>query len=249
MKILSLVNQKGGVGKTTTSVNLAAYLAASGRKVLLVDLDPQSNASSGVGVRGATQGIYDALVDPSQINDLILETDQKNLHLLAATPDLAGASVELNDEPKRLRAVLETLKGYDLVIIDAPPSLGALTVNALTAADALIIPLQAEYYALEGVAGLLDTIERVRGSLHKNLKTLGIVITMFDTRTNLAQQVEENVRTHFGELVFWSVIPRNVKLSEAPSYGKTVNQYAPTSSGAASYRRLAEEVIQRVQKL
>ena len=249
MKIISVVNQKGGVGKTTTSVNLAAYLAMGGRKVLLVDLDPQTNATSGVGQRGAEVGIYDALTEPKKLKDAILETDQKNLFLLAATPDLAGAGVELNDQPKRLKQILEKITDFDLILVDAPPSLGPLTVNALTAAHGLIIPLQAEYYALEGVAGLLDTIERVKASLNPGMKTLGIVITMFDTRTNLAQQVEENVRTHFGDLVFWSVIPRNVKLSEAPSYGRTINQYASTSSGAAAYRRLAEEVIQRVQKL
>ena len=248
MKILSVVNQKGGVGKTTTSVNLTAYLATGRRKILLVDLDPQGNATSGYGIENPEKGVYDVLMGNSSIEDAVVETSHKNIFLLCATPDLAGASVELTNEPKRLRSLLEQEDRYDLIVVDAPPSLGPLTVNALVAADGLIIPLQAEYYALEGIAGLLDTIERVRESLNPNLKTLGIVVTMFDQRTTLAQQVEQNVRTHFGETVFWSVIPRNVRLSEAPSYGKPINQFAPTSSGAAAYRRLAEEVLQRVKK-
>ncbi len=248
MKILSVVNQKGGVGKTTTSVNLAAYLATTRRKILLVDLDPQGNATSGYGIESPEKGVYDVLMGDSTLEEAVLETAQKNVHILCATPDLAGASVELTNEPKRLRRVLEQENQYDLIVVDAPPSLGPLTVNALAAADGLIIPLQAEYYALEGIAGLLDTIERVKESLNPQLKTLGIVVTMFDQRTTLAQQVEQNVRSHFGETVFWSVIPRNVRLSEAPSYGKPINQFAPTSSGAAAYRRLAEEVLQRVKK-
>jgi chromosome partitioning protein len=248
VKILGVVNQKGGVGKTTTSVNLAAYLAIGKKKVLLVDLDPQANASSGYGIENPEKGIYDVLTGGASLDEAILETAQKGVFILAATPDLAGASVELTNEPHRLRSLLEKTKGFDIVIVDAPPSLGPLTVNALVAADGLIIPLQAEYYALEGIAGLLDTIDRVRSALNPRLKTLGIVVTMFDQRTTLAQQVEQNVRAHFGETVFWSVIPRNVRLSEAPSYGQPINQFAPTSSGAAAYRRLAEEVLQRVQK-
>jgi chromosome partitioning protein len=249
VKILSIVNQKGGVGKTTSTINLAAYLAMGKRKVLVIDLDPQGNASSGLGIRESEAGIYEVLSGDAQIETTIVPTEQKNLSLLTSSSDLAGASVELNEHPHRLKEVLEDLRGYDIVLIDAPPSLGALTVNALVASDGLIVPLQAEYYALEGVAGLLETIDRVKDALNKKLKTLGIVITMFDGRTNLAQQVEENVRRHFGEQVFWSVIPRNVKLSEAPSYGKTINQYAPMSNGAGAYRRLAEEVMQRAQKL
>lgn len=249
MKILSVVNQKGGVGKTTSAINLAAYLALGKRKVLVIDLDPQGNASSGLGIREAEAGIYEVLSGDATIEDSIVPTEQKNLFLLASSSDLAGATVELNEHPHRLKEVLGDLKGFDLVLIDAPPSLGALTVNALVASHGLIVPLQAEYYALEGVAGLLETIDRVKDALNKQLKTLGIVITMFDGRTKLAQQVEENVRQHFGEQVFWSVIPRNVKLSEAPSYGQTINQYAPTSNGAGAYRRLAEEVMQRAQKL
>ncbi len=248
-KIISLVNQKGGVGKTTTAVNLAAYLASHGQRILLIDLDPQANATSGLGIQKAEIGIYDVLMGDSSLEAAIQKTEQENLSVLPATPDLAGATVELTDHPNKLKAVLANLKDFDIVLIDAPPSLGALTINALTASNALIIPLQAEYYALEGIAGMLDTVERIKVSLNPNLKTLGIVVTMFDTRTNLAQQVEQNVRQHFGDSVFWSVIPRNVKLSEAPSYGQTINKYAPISSGAGAYKRLAQEVMQRVQKL
>ncbi|WP_034342198.1 ParA family protein [Deinococcus misasensis] len=249
MKVLALVNQKGGVGKTTTAVNLAAYLANTRRRVLVVDIDPQANASSGLGVRGAEAGVYDALREPERLTDFIQQTEIKNLHVLPATPDLAGAGVELTDEPEALKSLLSGLQKYDLVLIDAPPSLGPLTINALVAADALIVPLQAEYYALEGIAGLMDTIERVREGLNPALQVLGIVITMFDGRTNLSVQIEENVRNHFGDLVFWSVIPRNVRLSEAPSHAKPINLYSPMSSGAGAYKRLSDEVMQRVKKI
>lgn len=248
MRIVGIVNQKGGVGKTTTAINLAAYLAASGKRVLLVDVDPQGNATSGLGQRGTERGLYEALNRTAPLDACITETAQPNLRLLAATPDLAGAGVELAEDPYALREVLQGAQDYDLVLIDAPPSLGPLTVNVLAAAHALLIPLQAEYYALEGVAGLMETVDRVRAQLNPALRVLGIVITMFDGRTNLAQQVEENVRAHFGELVFWSVVPRNVRLSEAPSHAKPINHYSPFSSGAGAYKRLAEEVMQRVQK-
>lgn len=249
MKVLALVNQKGGVGKTTTAVNLAAYLANTRRRILVVDIDPQANASSGLGVRGAEVGVYDALREPERLAEFIQQTEIKNLHVLPATPDLAGAGVELTDEPDALKNLLAGLQKYDLVLIDAPPSLGPLTINALVAADALIVPLQAEYYALEGIAGLMDTIERVREGLNPALQVLGIVITMFDGRTNLSVQIEENVRNHFGDLVFWSVIPRNVRLSEAPSHAKPINLYSPMSSGAGAYKRLSDEVMQRVKKI
>ena len=249
MKIISFVNQKGGVGKTTTTINLAAYLATTRRKVLVVDLDPQANATSGLGLQDVQRGIYDVLMGEATAQEVIRETEQKNLFVLPSTADLAGATVELSEEPTRLKTVLSTLQGFDVVLIDAPPSLGALAINALVASDAIIVPLQAEYYALEGVAGMLDTVERIKNNLNPEVKLLGIVVTMFDTRTNLAQQVEQNVREHFKELVFWSVIPRNVKLSEAPSYGQTINRYAPISSGAGAYKRLAQEVMQRVEKL
>lgn len=249
MKILGVVNQKGGVGKTTTAINLAAYLAASGKKILLLDMDPQGNATSGLGLRGAEAGLYEALGEPSRAAEFTLETAVKNLKVLPATPDLAGAGVELGEDPDALSRLLASVQGYDLVIVDAPPSLGPLTVNVLAAADALLIPLQAEYYALEGLAGLMETVERVQGGLNPRLRVLGVVLTMFDGRTNLAQEVETMVRQHFGELVFWSVVPRNVRLSEAPSFSKPINVFAPLSSGAAAYKRLSEEVMQRVEKI
>jgi chromosome partitioning protein len=249
LNILGIVNQKGGVGKTTTAINLAAYLAAGGRKVLLVDTDPQGNASSGLGLRGVPQGLYQALAEPGQSPDYVVSSGLPGLDVLPATPELAGAGVELSDDTGALSEVLAQLPGYDLVIIDAPPSLGPLTVNVLAACDALIIPMQTEYYALEGLAGLTSTVQRVRGGLNPRLHILGVVLTMVDSRTNLSQEVEASVRAHFGELVFWSVVPRNVRLSEAPSHGKPIGAFAPLSAGAAAYKRLAEEVLTRVQKI
>lgn len=249
VKVLGVVNQKGGVGKTTTAVNLGAYLAAGGKRVLLLDMDPQANATSGLGQRGAAQGLYEALGEPARAAEYTVETVQANLFLLPATPDLAGAGVELAEDPDALTRLLASISGYDIVLIDAPPSLGPLTVNVLAAADALLIPLQAEYYALEGLAGLMETVERVQGGLNPRLKVLGVVLTMFDGRTNLSQDVESMVRQHFGELVFWSVVPRNVRLSEAPSFAKPINAFAPLSAGAAAYKRLSEEVMQRVEKI
>lgn len=248
MKIIGIVNQKGGVAKTTTAVNLAAYLAAQGQRVLLLDMDPQGNATSALGLRDAEEGLYEALGLPGKVSKYTQASVQPGLNVLPATPDLAGAGVELADDPDALSRLLASVSGYDLAIIDAPPSLGPLTVNVLAAAHRLIIPLQAEYFALEGLAGLMETVERVQESLNPQLQVLGVVLTMFDGRTNLAQEVETTVRKHFGSLVFSAVIPRNVRLSEAPSFAQPINLFAPNSLGAAAYQRLAGEVMERVQK-
>ena len=251
MPIVGVINQKGGVGKTTTAINLAAALAET-RRVLLVDMDPQANASSGVGVRGAERTIYDVLIGELSARRAITDTEFEGLKVLPASMELSGAAVELDASTENLRLLTKALIGvrpnFDFIVVDAPPSLGALTLNALVAADHLVIPLQTEYYALEGIAGMMETTERLRGSLNPDLNILGILLTMSDSRTRLSQEVEENVRKHFGDLVFTSVIPRNVRLAEAPSYGQPIYAYAPTSSGALAYRSLAEEVIRRASE-
>ncbi|PZA05878.1 MULTISPECIES: ParA family protein [unclassified Meiothermus] len=248
MKRIGVVNQKGGVGKTTTAVNLAAYLSQAGQRVLLVDLDPQANATSGLGQETHNGGIYALLTGEANLEQVVQAVNPR-LHLIGAESSLVGASADLLEDPSRLRRVLEPLTGeYDLIVLDAPPSLGPLTLNVLAAAQGLLIPVQAEYYALEGIAGLMETVEQVRVRLNPGLRILGIVITMYDSRTLLSQQVEANIRAHFGEQVFWTVVPRNVRLAEAPSYGQAISTYAPTSSGAHAYRRLAEEVMRRVQE-
>jgi chromosome partitioning protein len=246
MKRIAIVNQKGGVGKTTTAVNLAAFLAAH-RRVLLVDLDPQANASSGLGINGA-KGVYTLLIGDEEPHSLLVPISPQ-FDLLPANSDLVGANVELGDQPGRLREALSALEDrHDLILIDAPPSLGPLTLNALVAAEGLIVPVQAEYYALEGIANLLRTVDEVRAAWNPTLRLLGVLITMFDPRTLLSQQVEANLRAHLKDQVFWTVIPRNVRLAEAPSYAQPIALYAPTSSGAHAYRRLAEEVLRRVQE-
>ncbi len=251
MPIVGVINQKGGVGKTTSAINLAAALAET-RRVLLVDMDPQANASSGVGVRGAENTIYDVLIGDLSARRAITDTDTENLKVLPASMELSGAAVELDASTDNMKLLTKALIGvrpnFDFIVVDAPPSLGALTLNALVAADHLVIPLQTEYYALEGIASMMDTVERLRSSLNPNLNILGILLTMFDSRTRLSQEVEENVRKHFAELVFSAVIPRNVRLAEAPSYGQPIYAYAPTSSGAQAYRQLSEEVISRVSE-
>ncbi len=249
--VLAVTNQKGGVGKTTTAVNLSAYLASMGKKLLLLDIDPQGNTTSGIGLdKDKLQGcIYDALINEVFVENVIYKTKQKNLDIIPATIQLAGAEIELVptlSREVRLRTVIEPVRErYDFIIIDCPPSLGLLTLNALTAADAVLVPIQCEYYALEGLGQLVNTINLVKKHLNKSLKIGGVLLTMHDVRTNLSEQVAEEVRKYFGELVFQSVIPRSVRLSEAPSHGKAILDYDPKSKGAEIYEDLAEEVINR----
>jgi len=250
-KIIAIVNQKGGVGKTTTAVNLSACLAAQSQRTLLVDVDPQGNAGSGLGFNkdDIKASIYHALIGDMDAPDIILPTGVENLELLPANNDLAGAEVELvgwDQREFRLREVLAPLRRiYDFIIIDCPPSLGLLTVNALAAADTVLVPIQTEYYALEGLGHLLNTIGLIHEHLNPALGIEGIVLTMFDRRTNLSQQVAGEVTGHFGDLVFDTVIPRNVRLSESPSFGLPITHYAMQSQGAQSYIALAEEFLAR----
>ena len=250
-KILAIINQKGGVGKTTTAIDLAAALGELGKQVLLVDLDPQGNASSGLGIEknDLQRCIYDVLLDDVSIEDIIIPDVFTGLDLAPATINLAGAEVELVSEmarENRLRDAVGTLRGkYDFIIIDCPPSLGLLTVNAFVAADKLLIPIQCEFYALEGVTKLLDSMKRVKSRLNPSLDIYGVLLTMYDNRTTLSKQVIDEVRGYFGPLVFDTMIPRTVKLSEAPSFGQPITQYDPKGKGSIAYLELAKEVINR----
>ena len=251
-KIVTLVNQKGGVGKTTTAINLSASLAACERRVLLVDLDPQANATSGVGLpKNQDKSIYPVLTDGMNIREIICQTELPNFHVAPSSVDLVAAELELSDAIGRefylRRALQEVANDYDYILIDSPPSLSLLTINGLTAAATVLVPMQCEYFAIEGVAQLLNTVERVRDMLNPGLEIEGIALTMFDERMNLARQVAEEVKAHFGEKVYKTVIPRNVRLGEAPSFGKPIILYDIRSRGSEAYVNLAKEFIQRAE--
>lgn len=253
-KIVSLANQKGGVGKTTTAINLGASIAACERRVLLVDLDPQANATSGLGIgKNEPKSMYPVLVDGMSLRDIVVPTELATLFVAPSSVDLVGAEIELGDAENRefrLRSALEGVAAdYDYVLIDSPPSLGLLTINGLTAADCVLVPMQCEYFALEGISQLLTTIERVRDALNPALGIEGIVLTMYDDRMNLARQVAEEVRGHFREKVYETVVPRNVRLGEAPSFGKPIILYDIRSRGSEAYVALAKEFIQRAERV
>lgn len=248
-KVIAIANQKGGVGKTTTSVNLSACLGELGQRVLLIDIDPQGNATSGLGIdKGKIEkSIYDVLVDDIPIKDTVIGTEVDNLKVLPATIQLAGAEIELvasmSRETKLKKAIDKIKNEYDFVVIDCPPSLGLLTINSLTAANSILVPIQCEFYALEGLSQLLKTITLIQDNLNQDLVLEGVVLTMFDSRTNLSGQVVQEVKNHFQQKVFKTIIPRNVRLSEAPSFGRPVIKYDPKSKGAEVYYNLAKEVL------
>lgn len=247
--IIALLNQKGGVGKTTTTINLAAYLARAGKKVLVCDIDPQGNSTSGLGIdkQALTSTLYDVLFSRAEVSNVTQATNDKNLFLLPSNAQLAGAEVDLvsidNREQQLKRALANT--NYDYILIDCPPSLGLLTVNALTAADQVLIPVQAEYYAMEGLSQLLSVVQQVKVALNQDLSILGVVITLYDSRNSLSEQVKKELESYFGDKLFETVIPRNVRLAEAPSFGRTIIEHDKWSKGARAYKNLARELEKR----
>lgn len=251
-RVIAVVNQKGGVGKTTTAMNLGAYLAAEGKFVLLVDMDPQANATSGLGIdhKNLERGVYEALAGLTRLKEIIHDTAHDGFRVAPSTISLAGAAVELvtveNREYRLRDALLEARNDYDLILIDCPPSLGLITINSIVAADEVLIPVQAEYYALEGLGQLMNTVNLVREHLRPDLRVLGAVLTMFDGRTNLSNEVLRELYNHFPEQIFRSVIPRSVRLAEAPSFGKSILHFDPESRGARAYERLARELLDRI---
>jgi chromosome partitioning protein len=247
--IIAILNQKGGVGKTTTTINLASYLAKSGKKVLVCDIDPQGNSTSGLGVdkNSLSATLYDVLFSRAEVNNVTQKIESKSLYLLPANAQLAGAEVELVNLENREQRLVDALKGldYDYIFIDCPPSLGLLTVNALTAADQVLIPVQAEYYALEGLSQLLSVVQHVKQALNPDLGIMGVVITLYDSRNSLSEQVKKELQNFFEDKVFETVIPRNVKLAEAPSFGRSIIEHDKWSKGARAYKALAREVDRR----